>query len=76
MLTDELNVGKEYELVVKSKAKGVNNNLKVTVEVYYGEKRTRYYYEKPGKTYTIDISDSAYYVAFSKIINLKKPLIL
>ena len=72
MLTDELNADKEYELVVKSKAKGINNNFKVTAEVYYGEKRTRYYYEKPDKTYTIDISDSADFATFSKVIKFEK----
>lgn len=72
MLTAELNIDREYELVVKSKANKINNNFKVTAEIYYGEKRTRYYYEEPDKTYTIDVSDSVDYVSFSKVIKFEK----
>ena len=50
----------------------INNNFKVTAEIYYGEKRTRYYYEEPDKTYTIDVSDSVDYVSFSKVIKFEK----
>lgn len=72
MLTDELDIDKEYKLKVNAKAKGINNNFKVTAEIFYGEKRTRYYYEKPDKIYSIDIIDSADYTAFSKAIKFEK----
>lgn len=72
MLTDELDIDKEYELLVKAKANGIADNFKVTAEVYYGEKRTGYYYEKPDKTYTVNISDSADYTTFSKAIKFEK----
>lgn len=72
MLTDELEKNKEYKFVVKSKASGVSDNFKVTAEVYYGEKHTRYYYEKPDITYVIDISDSEDYATFEKTIKFEQ----
>ena len=68
MLTDELDINKEYSLNIKVKAKGIQENFKVTAEVYYGEKRTRYYYEQADVIYTFDVNDSDYYVEYKKTI--------
>ena len=72
MLTDNLNCKENYSFNIRAKANGIKDNLKVTIEVYYGEKRTRYYYEQPDDIYTININDSNDYVEYNKPIRFDK----
>lgn len=74
MLTDDLAVGASYEFKLNLKAKGIQNNFKATIEVYYGEKRTRYYYEQPDYTYTIDLFDSDDYAQYVQKMVFDKPV--
>lgn len=74
MLTDELAVNVPYEFKLNAKAKGINGNFKASIEVYYGEKKTRYYYEQPDCTYAIDLYDSEDYVEHVQKLVFEKPV--
>ena len=71
MVTDVLEVDKKYDFSAKVKACGADNNFKITAEVYYGEKHSRYYYEKPDEIYTIEIADSSEFKSYSQKIVFK-----
>ncbi len=74
MLTDELAVGVPYEFKVNLKAKGIKNNFKASVEVYYGQKRTRYYYEQPDCVYSMELFDSEDYTEHVQKLTFDKPV--
>lgn len=74
MITDISEIDKGYNLSVKVKAQGTEKNFKISAEVYYGDKRSRYYYEKPDEIYNIDICDSVDYKLYSKEIKFDRPV--
>lgn len=68
MVRGDFAVDKPYTLSVSAKAKGIKGLFSVTAEVYYGENKTRYYYEKADETYILDLKDSADFSTFQKQI--------
>lgn len=74
MLNDDLAVNTPYVFKLNAKASGIDNNFKASVEVYYGEKRTRYYYEQPDCVYEFDLADSENYVEYVKQLTFDKPV--
>lgn len=58
MCRSKFEINKPYNFSVKYKASGVDSDLTVTLEVYYGKQKTRYYYEKANEIYTININDA------------------
>ncbi len=72
MIKDQLEVGELYEFSFKAKAKGVNDNFNVMLEVYYGQKNTRYYHEQPDCTYSIALADSEDFIEYKKQISFEK----
>lgn len=68
MVFADVKVGESYDFSVRYKAKGIKDNFKVSAEIYYGKRRTRYYYEKPDTTVVLDLIDSDEYTEFNKKI--------
>ncbi len=58
--------GAEYNFSLTYKANNVDNNLKLSLEIYYGENKSRYYYEQADETYTFNLENS---IEFTKIEN-------
>lgn len=74
MLKDELEIDKEYTFSITAKATGIKDNFKVSAEVYYGEKFTRYYYQTPDEKYCLDIVDSGDYKTYNCKIKFTAPV--
>lgn len=68
MVTDITDYSKDYDFTVNAKASGTDNNFKITAEVYYGKKHSRYYYEQPDEVHTFEIKDSLKNSTYSKKI--------
>lgn len=71
MIRDEFKEG-DYTLSFLSKAQGINNNVTVQAEVYYGESHSRYYYEKPDAIYQINVENSDTYKRYQTQIPILK----
>ncbi len=74
MVKDNLPLNVSFDFGVEYKARGINDNFKVTAEVYFGEKNTRYYYEKPDKIFSLSINDSEDFIKTSKKIKFANPV--
>lgn len=72
MIKNDLKVGEPYQFNFTAKIKGVDNNFKVTLEVYYGQKKTRYYHEQPDCTYAIELTDSDDFIQYKQQIVFEK----
>ena len=55
-----------YNFSVRYKGTKLNNNFKVSLEVYYGKPKTRYYYEKPDEIYEFSLEQSLDFTTISK----------
>lgn len=56
MLRGDFQKGKSAEFSLKYKLNGTFKKFFVSLEVYYGEQKTRYYYEKPDQTFCLDLN--------------------
>lgn len=66
--------GENYVFSFGYTASGAENNIKISVEVYYGKQKTRYYYEKADETYEFDLKNAEQYSNISKKICFVKPV--
>ena len=66
MLKGCFTAGKKYKLSVKAKLTGAENNFTLSSETYYGNKNSRYYYEKADITTNINLTDCSEYRTFEK----------
>ncbi len=66
LIKNGLEKNKKYNFSVKYKAWGITENFRLTLEIYYGEKNSRYYYETADEIIEIDLSDSGDFTLLSK----------
>ncbi len=66
LIKDGLLPHKKYDFGIKYKACGISGNFKLTLEIYYGDKNSRYYYEPADETIQIALSDSEKTAELSK----------
>ncbi len=74
MVKDGLKAGESYDFGICYKANGVKGNLKLSIEAYYGEKNTRYYYENADKTVQLNLEDSTDFTMIKKTVVFDKPV--
>ncbi len=74
MIKEGLMPGKIYKFGIKYKAFGINNNLKLTIETYYGEKNSRYYYEASDDIKELSLCDSEDFSDVSLSFEFEKPV--
>lgn len=72
MITEGLEKG-EYEFSVKAAISGLKKRFSVTAEIYYGDKKTRYYYERPDKTILLSLKNSTEYKVYRAKVKLSRP---
>ena len=65
MVRGELESGREYVLSVAAKVNGTGESFTLSLEAYYGDSHTRYYYEAPDEKYTVNVVDG---VASERIV--------
>lgn len=68
MVRGAFRVGEAHAFSVSAKVKGANGDFTVTAEVYYGEQKTRYYYEKADEVHTFSLTDGEDFTTFEKQI--------
>lgn len=58
MCRGNFKVGVPYDFSIKYMAQGIKDcTFTLSLEIYYGEDRTRYYYETPDKVYSFNLTD-------------------
>lgn len=72
MVRGDFKVNETYTFGVTAKISGAKDNFALTAEVYYGDSKTRYYYEKPDEVHTVALTDCADFTAFEKQIMFRE----
>lgn len=65
-------VGKAYRFALRYKAADVKENLSVSLEVYYGGQKTRYYYETADEKHSFALKDAKEFCELEKEIVFQK----
>lgn len=65
MVRADFEPGREYILSVKGRLHGAAESFTLSLEVYYGDSHTRYYYEAPDERHSVDVVDG---VAEARIV--------
>ncbi len=72
MIKDGLKVGVPYNFGVNYKANGIKNDFKLSIEVYYGKKNTKYYYEPCDEKVELNLNNSANFAITQTSITFNK----
>ncbi len=72
MIRDGFEIGETYELSVKAKIEGLKEKFTLSAEVYYGESKTRYYYETPDETVCLELNNTEGFETFKTYITINK----
>ncbi len=72
MIKEGFEIDKIYNFGVKYKASGIKNNFKLSIEIFYGKKNTRYYYDKCDEKIELKLSDSEDFKNLSTTLKFKR----
>ncbi|MCQ2387155.1 MAG: hypothetical protein MJ066_01745 [Clostridia bacterium] len=71
MLRDGFKSHDRIKMSIRSKIRGLKGDFKLTAEIYYGEPKTRFYYQRADEIFTIDLQNSTQFTNYETEFILK-----